>query len=654
MTFKAGTRQSALALAQTAAALKEISARTGAKFRIVRVTTPGDRDLETPIERSAPDFFTRDLDEALRAGKIDLAVHSAKDLPDPMPSDIDWFWLPAAADRRDAWVSVGAIAPSCKAKLRIGVSSKRRGAYARRVFPSSRLLPIRGAIDSRIEQLRRGDFDAVLMAVAGLERLYGGTPPGVVVEPIALSELEPPEAQGRLAVTFRKGDRFMQAIRREFVKAVRFVSAGVGDGGTITIRGQADVDAADEVLYDELMALNRRSSSETVFRYVGKRAGRHSMKQPEITAAICDEARKGKRVVRLKGGDAGLFGRLAEETGALIELGIPFIVRPGVSALVAATTPNGLALTRRGEAAGFRVSTPRSNGARQPHVFFMASALAAETLAAFAPKTPYAIVYDACGPREQVVLGQCGKMAALPETGAPALVIAGFCGRPYPAPRRMLLTCSIAPMERLRLRFEDRGMRIVEWPMIELRPCAEAARFEPGRYDWIVITSPSAARIFLSSYNGDLRDLPGFVTCGAGTDSELRSRGLSSDLMPERDFSAAGMIEVCRRNRSLFARRRVLRLRSDLAGTEVAEALRALGAEVDDKIVYDNIPVKHEGPLPLFDDVFFASAAGVRAFLDAYGAAALRGKRVHAMGGPTVRELRRSLPRIRVFDTMLK
>ena len=103
--FIVGARGSALSLAQTAGALDFLRARfPGTDYRVVTVETPGDRDLTTPIEKSAPDFFTRDLDEAVRDGRIDFAIHSAKDLPPRIADDLDWFWLPERADPRDAWV----------------------------------------------------------------------------------------------------------------------------------------------------------------------------------------------------------------------------------------------------------------------------------------------------------------------------------------------------------------------------------------------------------------------------------------------------------------------------------------------------------------------------------------------------------------------
>ena len=144
-----------------------------------------------------------------------------------------------------------------------------------------------------------------------------------------------------LAVVFKKGDARMRTVRRHFVKAVRFTSAGVGDAGLITVRGERDLAEADVVLADALSGFSGASRGKARWVDVGKRCGKHSVEQEEITRMICDEARKGRRVVRLKGGDAGLFGRLAEETEALESLGIPYLVRPGVSALSAATAPNG-------------------------------------------------------------------------------------------------------------------------------------------------------------------------------------------------------------------------------------------------------------------------------------------------------------------------
>ena len=671
--FVVGARGSRLSCLQTEAALCLLRREfPGTDYRLVPFSTPGDRDLTTPIERSAPDFFTRDLDDAVRAGTIDFAIHSAKDLPSPMADDLDWFWLPAREDPRDAWVTrVGGRSKLCPSRMgsrhlgggriRIGVSSERRAAYARKVFPKAKLLPIRGAVDARLEQVRKGAYDAVLMAMAGLRRLCGGgLPEGVEVTPIPLDELTPPEAQGYLAVVFKAGDERLMTMRQRFVKAVRFVSAGVGDAGLCTIAGQRDIAAADTVLHDALFDLSlvgQKTENKGLRINVGKRCGAHTMTQAEITRLICDEARKGRRVVRLKGGDAGLFGRLTEETDALTMLRIPFIVRPGVSALTAATTGTGILLTRRGESRGFTAYTPRSTGTETPQVLFMSLRVAAEEAKrlrkeGWSAKTPCAFVFDAAGPREEVVQTTLGEVKSIAGEDRPGLLSVGqVTAHRWPAlgelaGRRVLLTCSEAVQDKAVLVVEDRGGKPIRWPLIRLVP--RKLSLDLSAYDGIVLTSPSAVRIFFASCPCDRRELPEFFTCGAGTDAELRKYGVSSDVMPAEDFSADGLIAEIR-DMDLRGRH-ILRLRSAKAGSAVARALKRAGAKVDDVILYDNEFCASADKLPPFDDVFFASASAVESFLTQYGAAKLRGKGIYVMGAPTRAALPPAMrPRAQVF-----
>ena len=622
----------------------------GFKARLLSFDTPGDRDLTTPIEKSSPDFFTRDLDDAVRDGRIDFAVHSAKDIPDPVADGLDWFWLPCREDPRDCWVvrSDDVLLVSGnggrRRALKVGVSSARRTAYAKSCFPKAALLPIRGAVDSRLQQLCDGRYDAILMAMAGLKRLFpewkaGNLPfgeEGLSVVPISEQNLPPPEGQGRLAIVYRKGDARMNAVRRAFVKAVRFTSAGIGNPGTLTIRAMRDLEEADVVLADELSGVSGEGR-DVEWIDVGKRCGAHTKSQPEITRMICHEVRKGRRVVRLKGGDAGLFGRLSEEVDALSALDIPYVVRPGVSALVAATTSNGLLLTKRGEASGFMASTPRSSGAKTPQVFFMATRMACEMLRNFPPDMPYAMVWDACGPYERVETGVCGRPLLGNDT-VPGLLVVGFAGTPFKR-RKVLVTCSDAVMPRAVCMLEDKGLSPIEWPMISLSLHKDSVRRIEGlerRYDAIVLTSPVAVRMFFSAWKGDRRRLPEFWTCGAGTDAELRKYGVYSDVMPESDFSAEGLIARLKRESARIKGIRVLRLRSAKAPKSVAAAMRRMGAVVDDAVLYVNTPVSRDGvPLPEFDAVFFASSSAVRAFVGQYGAKAMYGREIFVIGEPT-------------------
>lgn len=650
MKMKCGARGSRLSIAQATNGLRSIASSVeGFKADLIAFDTPGDRDLSTPIERSAPDFFTRDLDDAVHDGRIDFAIHSAKDLPEPIADDLDWFWLPEREDPRDCWVvrkvDEGIFGKSVRNRaVKIGVSSERRSGYARKRFPKAKLLPIRGAIDSRLAQLAEGRYDAVLMAMAGLKRLFPEWKDGCLsfgsgelsVLPISAAELPPPEGQGRLAVTYRKGNAKMNGLRREFIKAVRFTSAGIGSPDTMTVRAVRDVEEADIVLADELSGASG-AGRDVEWIDVGKRCGAHTKLQPEITKLICDEVRKGKRVVRLKGGDAGLFGRLSEEVEALDALDIPYVVRPGVSALTAATTPNGLLLTKRGEASGFTASTPRSSGTKTPQVFFMATRMAREMLQRFPAEERYAMVWDACGPNERVVTGLCGN-PQLAEDASPGLLVVGFAGMPF-ARRKVLVTCSETIMPRAVCMLEDKGLSPIEWPMISLGLIDGVAQRIEGlerRYDAVVLTSPVAVRMFFTAWKGDRRRLPEIWTCGAGTDAELRRYGLLSDIMPPADFSADGLVARLKQEGAWLKGKRVLRLRSAKASRIVAAAMRRMGAKVDDVVLYSNEPVVRDGvSLPKCDALFFASSSAVEFFVAQYGAKPLSGMDVYVIGEPT-------------------
>jgi uroporphyrin-III C-methyltransferase len=140
---------------------------------------------------------------------------------------------------------------------------------------------------------------------------------------------------------------------------VWFVGAGPGDPELMTLRGARLLRTADIVLHDALVhpAILDEVSGQRID--VGKRCGRHSMRQEEISALIVDLAARGRRVVRLKGGDSGVLGRVGEEALALAERDLPFEIVPGVSSATAVTSAAGIPLTHRGLADSFVVATAR-------------------------------------------------------------------------------------------------------------------------------------------------------------------------------------------------------------------------------------------------------------------------------------------------------
>ncbi|MFO7936318.1 MAG: uroporphyrinogen-III C-methyltransferase [Kiritimatiellia bacterium] len=668
MNLKVGTRGSRLAALQTQGALDRIHALfPDFTFETVKVETPGDRDLKSDLKESPPDFFTRDLDNAVRREDVDFAIHSAKDLPDPVPEDLEWFWLPWREDPRDAWVLAENRSMSDLSESPvIGVSSKRRDMCALRRFHDAVLKPVRGSVMRRLEQLDNGDYDALLMAGAALIRL------GLhhrVTEWIELDELCVPPGQGYLAVTFRCGDERLLALRQAFVSAVRFVGAGAGSGDYCTCGGLKDIRSADVCLYDVLMdeALLKHLPEHAERIFVGKRCGEHSLKQNEISRLISVYARQGRRVVRLKGGDPGLFGRLAEETAELDRLDIPYNIRAGVSALTAATSPTGLLLTRRGESRGFCVMTPRAAGGelpgvagttrlKLPLVLFMSVRVApdmARTLLSegWEPSTPAAVVFNAGADDQRVVSFTLASLHGNPpelHSSAPGLLLIGAAAeslfkkrRGALKGRRILLTCSESIMEKAVRRVVDYGGVPLVRPMIRLEPC-DRARSELRNvesYDWVVLTSPAAVKIFMKMLlqSGiDLRSLPRIMTCGPGSAGAFKLYGITPDLSPLMIYSAKGLADILKEVD--FKGSRVLRLRSERAGPLLADVLKDKGARVYDEILYRNEFIRYPR-IPDFDIVFFASASAVQSFVSQAGTEILKGKYVLAIGKPTADEL---------------
>jgi uroporphyrinogen III methyltransferase/synthase len=662
-----GTRSSTLALIQTRGVVAVLrSILPECFFEIVSQSSPGDRDQQTDLRQSPGDFFTRDLDDAVRRGDLDCAVHSAKDLPDPVPEGIDWCWLPGPADRRDALIlRRGESVEDLPARFSIGVSSERREAYCRTRFPQADMRPIRGNIGVRLEQLDRGDVDVLVMAGCALLRL------GLeerITEWIPLCDLPTPPGQGSLALTFRADDDRFLAIRSLFVRSVTFAGAGAGSVQNATLATIEALKSCDVCLHDALLdpALLEYVRPEADIVDVGKRCEKHRRSQQQITELIARDARRGLRVVRLKGGDPGIFGRLAEETEALDRLRIPYRVLPGISSLNAATTSTGMLLTRRGTSTGFCVMTPRKSGggraavsgqarADLPIVLFMsvkvAGDVADELIADGLPRaTPAAVVFDAGSAQERIVpapLCDIGDASASADAGGPGLLIIGEPAEAlYPrwgplAGKRVLLTCSDTLAPEAAQAVLDAGGTPIQFPLIRLRPAdnAETLLQDVGEYDWIILSSPSAVRIVAAlARRGafDLRSLPRILVAGTRTADELRALGITADAVPDSHFGADGIVETAQRR--IPAGSRLLRLRSDKAGDALADRLRALGLEVRDEVVYVNETID-PGPLPAAEAVFFASTSAVECFLAAYGVNALDGRLVAAIGTPTARAL---------------
>lgn len=232
-----GSRGSQLALWQANWVRQRLEA-LGETCRIEIIKTTGDKITDVPLAKvGTKGLFTKEIEEALLDGRIDLAVHSLKDLPTELPKGLTISAIPQREDARDAMV--GARLADLAHGARVGTSSLRRVAQLRAVRPDLAIESVRGNVDTRLRKLAEGQYDALVMAAAGLRRLGWETR---IAECLAIDVMCPAVGQGALAIeTRREGDaahscaRLDDAATRLAVEAERAVLARLGGGCQVPI-----------------------------------------------------------------------------------------------------------------------------------------------------------------------------------------------------------------------------------------------------------------------------------------------------------------------------------------------------------------------------------------------------------------------------------
>jgi hydroxymethylbilane synthase len=246
--LRIGTRGSALARWQ-AEYVRAGLARHGADAELVIIRTSGDRDRQGSLrEIGGKGVFTKELEDALLEERIDLAVHSMKDMPTARPPGLEIAAICEREDPRDALVSRGGLKLDRLPRgARVGTSSLRRQAQLRHHRGDLVMVEMRGNVDTRLAKLSQGDYHAIVLAKAGLERLGRAD---------QISELLPPAiclpaaGQGAVGIEMRTGDEFSSAVRKlnhqesqVAVEAERAVLAGLESGCQVPIgvwaRGEA-------------------------------------------------------------------------------------------------------------------------------------------------------------------------------------------------------------------------------------------------------------------------------------------------------------------------------------------------------------------------------------------------------------------------------
>lgn len=204
-TFTLGTRGSRLALVQTEEVLRELRRHhPGREFQVKVIKTRGDLDTVTPLPTLGRGVFSSEIERELPNHRIDLAVHSLKDLPGTLPSGLTIAALPERADPCDVLVSrSGAVLAKLAPGALVGTSSPRRTALVREARPDLRVEPVRGNVDTRVRKVMAGQYDALVLAAAGLLRLGQAD---VVTEHLDPEWFIPAIGQGTMAVEVREDD----------------------------------------------------------------------------------------------------------------------------------------------------------------------------------------------------------------------------------------------------------------------------------------------------------------------------------------------------------------------------------------------------------------------------------------------------------------
>lgn len=201
-----GTRRSALAMTQTQWVIERLKALgTGHAFAVQPIVTKGDRILDVTLSKiGGKGLFVKEIEQALLDGEADLAVHSLKDLPAELPDGLVIAAVPPREDPRDALISRdGRRFEELPAGAVVGTSSLRRAAQLRAWRPDLRVVPLRGNVDTRLKRLEAGDFDAIVLAAAGLARMGWLNR---VTEFLPPERVIPAVGQGALAVECRADD----------------------------------------------------------------------------------------------------------------------------------------------------------------------------------------------------------------------------------------------------------------------------------------------------------------------------------------------------------------------------------------------------------------------------------------------------------------
>ena len=453
---------------------------------------------------------------------------------------------------------------------------------------------------------------------------------------------------------------------------VYLVGAGPGDARLLTLRAAELLERADLVAIDALVSqdIAARIGKTAEVVYVGKRASAHALPQEQINQLLIDEAKKGRSVVRLKGGDPFVFGRGGEEAEELLAAGVPVEIVPGISSAIAGPAYAGIPVTHRAHATSVTLVTGHeadsgSTGIRWPALAQLDGTIV--FLMGFANLGPICrnlIEHGMSADRGCAVISKATRFDQRTVTGTlrdiearvaaarletPALIVVGdvvtlhdalnwFESKPLFG-KRIVVTRAREQASELKRLLEEAGAQVVQFPTIEI---AEPGSWDSldravqSHYDWLVFTSTNGVAAFfrrLFALGKDARALAGtkIAAVGQSTAEDLRARGLSPDVVPQRYLSTELLPLLAEDQRGI----RTAVIRAEEGRDELIDELRRRGGEVDLAVAYRTVAVDRDAAeLGDVDVITFTSASTV----DNFFAKASPGRALLASIGPTTSE----------------
>lgn len=652
-------------------------------YEIKYLESYGDKNQQISLlNGEAPaDIFTRELDDAIRQGDADIAIHSAKDLPYPLPEDMEVIALFPAFDTTDSLVSRDhKKLAELPAGSIIGTSSPLRKKGLNELRPDLTIKGIRGCIEDRVQQVKDGKYDAAIVATCALKRL------GMEAEIAEVLPFPTHPLQGFLAITALKesaanrntgetkvpadlqsdGKQAIssQALKQAFASksildkqgTVSLVGFGPGDPEQLTIKAAKAIEAADIIFYDDLIDETYLNDKKAEKVYVGKRAGYHHKEQSEINRLLLDAARKGKNVVRLKGGDPMIFAHGSEEIEFLESNLINVNVIPGITTASALAASQKISLTHRDFSSSVALVSGHTPQPVTPDAETLVYYMGAKQLQAIATQlideegwafnTPVLLTYNVSRQDEQTfetTLWELrnGEKKDLP-TPLIALIgnVAGLKHHQASDIKPTLYTGTLPDIEK-------RNADYTYTPLIEINNSSifslKDALYDEENYEYykgkglawddddekkpkyVVFTSQHSISSTIECIPELLEEQENyiFISIGDTTTEALHNAGIKDVIQVEED-NRFGIIKWFEKEKYDEANARyedIIYPHSSLSPEDIPLALQELGFSVKSFVAYKNVMPEHPRLVNLnhFKRIVFTSPSTIDNFIELYG-----------------------------------